>query len=341
MGSRLSAIELTKKYDTGFHHLPQKKDSYSRDLVVVDLEGLMARPDRAEVIPTIPAQQLYLAFKTEGIAENHEALAYLNAEQLTRIMDYDCWPEQKLSRKAVFNWLQHFDNFGPGALYQAYRRLDEEYQISLMQGLVRVYDLEEVEKLPHDIRDRLYPYPGHEFFYDIMSEDETEITFVNNLFNSCLAGQMEYAFALMQHATFDVPNEAEHQLAQFRQARLEEDGFVTAEEAQTCFLPFNLEAYKNRWEKLGELYKFDDDSKSLLNSQYEKEMSFLDNVRNAAVDKWNLDTALSVHQRSVITANHICTACNVEPSEVSEIKKSLNKVTLSSVSGLNTPVNSR
>ena len=61
-----------------------------------------------------------------------------------------------------------------------------------------------------------------------------------------MAEDMNYV-SLIAHLSQLPPNESEHLLLQFRNARLEEDGFINEEEAALCFIPLKHQKYKDKW----------------------------------------------------------------------------------------------
>jgi hypothetical protein len=164
-----------------------------------------------------------------------ELLPYLSQEQVTKFVDYDCWSKDRLSPAKVANWLKLFGEQGNEQMAKRFRDLDEELQLAFLGPLVRLYELDEFEKLPQEEQDKLHALPGGELWYSV-TEPELERS-IEGLVNASLEVDVGYTISMLAHATYMPPNEQEDLERQFRQARLEEDGFVTFEEALRIFLP--------------------------------------------------------------------------------------------------------
>jgi hypothetical protein len=165
-----------------------------------------------------------------------------------RIFDYDVWTEDRLAPLQAIRWLSLFKELGPEELYKRYRDLDEEYQIALMAPFIELYDEDEYERLTQADQDATSRMPCGTVFYRIKTEDPRVHEFVASLMDSALDGDVAYAYSLLAHAAYMPPNEAEVQLAQFRRARLEEDGFVSFDESLGAFRPVDVEALRQRWD---------------------------------------------------------------------------------------------
>jgi len=322
MASRLSPEAVRRVLHHGQKSLPALLPEDAESLVVVDFDKILASPNAKKLVQALPAQQIYFALRAGEMELAEDILPLLATEQLVRILDYDAWPGEELVRHEAFKWLAHYKVDGPSGIYERYRSLDEEYQVALLQGCVRIYDEEEYEMLSDEHRGHLQAMPCHKLHYQLLFEREDEAQFFEDLLNSCFAGDMAYAYSLVTHAAYSVPNEEQHQLTQFRKARLEEDGFVTLEEAEQAFMPLNLVALKNKWS--GEA------SDALENKPQvwqEDGFHFLDQVRIAAAEAGQLDltTALHLQQGFVFLANNLCTAAGVEPNDPKGLSRVLEQ----------------
>jgi hypothetical protein len=255
MASRLSEGAVTEVLDSGHHGLAWQDESNGRSqrdggvltLPSVDLDALINAENPEAAVQAVEPAELYRAVMLRGPEDALDVLKLASAEQVTRIFDFEAWHEGHLSIAKAIRWLNLFREMGPGELYRRYRDLDEEYQVALLGPLVRVYDEEEFEKLPEQEQDRCAPLPGQQLWYRVGTDDPKLEEFAPALIDEALQGDVAYAVSLLQHACYLPPHEQEALLAQFRRARIEEDGFVTYEESLAAFRPVDVDALRRKW----------------------------------------------------------------------------------------------
>ena len=249
MASRLSEDSLKAVYDTGHQNLAIQM-SPSLDLLTgpsVDLEALLVAEDPTAAVQAVAPQALYQALVNKGPEDALEVLLHLSEEQLVRIFDYDCWNDGRLAPLKAFRWLTLFKEHGPEELAKRFRELDEEYQLALIGPFVKMYDEDEYEKLSQPEQDSLNRMPCGTLFYRVTSDDPRIEEFITGLFEAIMTGDINYAYAVLTHASFLPPNEQEELIARFRKARLEEDGFVAFEDSLAAFNRLDLDELKRRW----------------------------------------------------------------------------------------------
>jgi hypothetical protein len=124
---------------------------------------------------------------------------------------------------------------------------------------------------------------------------------------------MNYALSLIAHSSYLPKNESADTAAQFRKARLEEDGFVSYEESLSCFEELDPMSYKAK------LQIRVDDARNLMAADNEK--YFLDQVLvYASTHLWDQKQGMKAQQGFVSLANHLCTASQVEADDLNALK---------------------
>lgn len=321
MENRLSDVALTSSYDSGHQSLPWQPGQPGGLLAAIDLDEIMAHPQATEIIQSLPTQPLYFALKRRGPGECLEVLERITQDQLVHIVDYDGWSKDELVPQKVYQWLKLFGEISKEQLYTRYAHLDEETQVALLQGLVQVFDLEEAENLPEGEKDQLYPMPCRTVFYRILSEDPDTIAFVERLIDACSEVNLRYAYSLLGHASYMPPRESELQLRQFREARLQEDGFLTYAESQELFRPIDLSSLQTKWhtpEKFPE---------GLTLSRVSQAGSFLEQVMaKAQSEGWSTDQLYQLHVGLLHVANGFCAASQVEPDDLYGLHRILDQL---------------
>ncbi|MEY4630236.1 MAG: hypothetical protein RIQ81_356 [Pseudomonadota bacterium] len=252
MASRLSDESLLANYDRGLGSfewsatgLPSasEEERAARGL----LDSLLASQNPGDAVQSIEPALIRHSLLAAGIEDYVEILPLLARDQVTHIMDFEAWHDSRLSLSGAMHWLQLHKQANPGELLRRFRDLEEEVQTGLLGPMVETYDLDAYEKMSDQEQDSLMRLPCGEVFYKIKSEDPDTRQFVEELVNAALAADIEYAYSLLAHSTYLPPNEQEATALRFRNARLEEEGFVSVEEAARLFIAGSGEQALKRW----------------------------------------------------------------------------------------------
>ena len=324
MADRLSDESLLSALDAGHTHIAWLSHEQGGILGGYDLQKICADPAAAEIIPSIPAQTLYMSLMRQGLADNLAVLPHLSADQVIRFFDYDVWCDDKPTLRQAVRWLTLFREVDSAELLKRYRGLDEEYQIALLSGKVKTYTDEDLDHLDDALKDELHAMPCNTVFYQILTEDQREYECIQALIDAALEGDIGYAYMLLAYSEAAVPNETEDQLAQFRRARLEEDGFVTYDEGLALFHAVDLAFYIDKYSIVR--------AKSLEGRLHETALAaggdpladapFLTRLLDQAGKAgWSVDERYQVHQSLLYVVNGLCAAAKVEPDDLAGINR--------------------
>ncbi len=240
MTSSLSQESLIKAYDHGI----LSADGPNFELAQETVSSLAENPERARLLP---AQVVYFAIKAAGLSESHEVLKLITTDQWTRILDYDVWTGDVVSQKKIFQWLMELKEVSSELLFERFRELEEEYQVETLCGLITAYSKDEMEELSDAVQDQLVALPGEEIFYAINTDDNEIRNAAMSLMETLISSDMAFALSALSYATWSIKNENVALLKQFRDARLEEDGFVTAEERNRLYQALDVKAFESKW----------------------------------------------------------------------------------------------
>jgi len=326
MASRLSGLSTNSIYDSGLANLAWDDVPSGANLLHLDVDSIVARSDAKALVQSLPPQILYHAIKLKGLSESEELLTLLSTNQITRILDYDSWPSDALSPIQAFRWLSGFKKLGVTGIASRFRKLEEEYQIALLEKFLKSYDLEEFEKLGPNEQDQLIAFPGNELFYQILSDEEEVHTFIKDLFASAISTDMNYAVNLLLYSTYMPPNESEFTLQQFRRARLEEDGFVSYQESLLAFETLDIEPLKSKWSQATRDQSIFKDKLMAFQNNLES-MSFLEAVvlEASAADLWTDEDGLRFQQATLYLANCLSVACRLEVDDIQGLNRILEQ----------------
>lgn len=330
MASRLSDDAIRSVYDGGQQALaieyPRTRDLWAEALAGIDLDRLAAREDAEQAIQAVPARDAYRALMHKGLSDALEVLPLLSTEQMVRIFDYDVWREDQLARSEVSKWLALWREIGNEELYKRYRSLDEEYQIAFLNGLVELFDEEEYERLSTSEQDSLTRLPCNTLFYRLKTDDAELAEQIRVLIEAALSEDVAYAYSLLNHAAYMPPNESEATLAQFRRARLEEDGFVSFDESLRVFAPLDWEPYRRQWESAScaDHSKADLSSdQALVQTRPQLGRSLLLQALEHAANGMTSEDYSALLQSYVYLGNALCAASRIAPEDLAGQRRML------------------
>jgi hypothetical protein len=246
--------------------------------------------------------------KQRGLEECVDVLPLISEEQWVRLVDYDGWRGDELVPRNVFQWLDWCGHQDKAQIYRRFREMDEETQIASVEGLIKMYTLEEIEKLSESVRDKLHVMPCNQVFYKVETDDPELERMVSQMVDAAIQQNLPWAYQLLAYASYSVPNEARAQAEVFRRARLEEDGFVAWEESQAMFARPDLEALTRRWTDGGvdQALVVRDGSSS----------PYLLRVWQYLSDEADEGARENLRAGMLHLANALCTAADVDPDDL-------------------------
>lgn len=252
MASRLSADSMLASTDRGLSasgwqpdNLPTgaEEERSARNY----LNSLLQSKDPVMAVGQVEPSLIRHVIIASGVEDHLEVLPLLTRDQMTHIVDFEGWHDGQINPVQTARWLQLHRQAKPGELFRRFADLEEEFQLGLLGPLIEIFDLEAFEELPQTEQDQLRRLPCGEVFYKIKSEDEEVCRFIETLMEEALTADIQYAYSLLAHAAYLPPAEQEALAHQFREARMEEEGFVSPSEAAKVFIATNAEATVLQW----------------------------------------------------------------------------------------------
>lgn len=329
MAHVLSEDSSLSLYDKGHKVFRTSFDVKKMSLPVVDFEKALESKKPKEKIQSIEPQVLYFSLKNKGLEDSRDVLPFLSQEQFKRIVDYDVWRQDEIVTKKVFSWMDAYKKIEPKQMLDRYRGLEEEYQVAALASHVRGYTEEEYERMSEAEQDSLYAFPGKEIYFSIVGLDKVTTDSIMHFFE--IAGELdiEYAVSLLSHLTYAPPLETGELIARFRKARLEEDGFVTSEEARTFFENLDLKKFEDEISELHLKFSHLRENEKEITPLISSEI-FLDKVLHHLKESSFKDSK-RIEQNFLFLLNALVAGAEVEADDLSEIKQ-LMKIAHGSVS---------
>lgn len=334
MSDRLSEEALIRSLDSGWRSLVWRDPFSSKNGQLnsaVNLDAILHGKDPEGMAQAVPRRDMYLAIVAAGPEEALEVLPLLSDEQFVSIIDNEAWRDGHLAVHQAIRWLDLYKHLGAEQLYKRFRQLDEEYQVALLNPFIEMVDEEAFEKLPQEEQDRFTALPCNTLWWKVKGGDDKVQEFVTSLVGASMSEDPAYVYSLLGMAAMLPPNEQEALLKQFRDARLEEDGFVSAEESLELFGPFL--AGKDLLDKWSAIHR---PTAKTLAKKDDKKVLFLDSVLRLAASSGMADSVAveNVQKGFAYLANAVSAACQVEPDDVAGLASLLQQVKCMSSFGL-------
>ena len=199
-------------------------------------ENLLESANVEEKIAALEPVEAFLIIKEMGPANAQLLLRQASQEQMQAFIDLDCWRKNKPSVKDIDLWLASYAQQDVTLLAEAFQRLDDELQILFLMDTLEVYDLRnEEEPADESDDDVLIKTPDDLFLIRFTPKNERHVDPIL-LLNSIYKDDAAEAHQLLMAVKWELKSPLEEGAFHFRNGRLEDLGFPSAEQAQRIFV---------------------------------------------------------------------------------------------------------
>jgi len=200
-------------------------------------ENLLESSNVEEKIAALEPVEAFLIVKEMGPANAQFLLRQVSQEQMQTFIDLDCWRKNKPSVQDIDLWLASYSQQDVTLLAEAFQRLDDELQILFLMDTLEVYDLRNEEE-PDDETDDdvLITTPDDLFLIRFTPKHDRHVDPIL-LLNSIYKDDAAEAHRLLMASKWELKSPLEEGAFHFRNGRLEDLGFPSADLAQRIFMP--------------------------------------------------------------------------------------------------------
>lgn len=191
---------------------------------------LLSAVDASSLAPQLHPQELYLTVNELGAEYSAELLMLANTEQITTLLDLDCWDGGTLSPILSLFWLQLLLETGPEKVCQLAQEIEPEVlalflkkHLTITRGL-EVYDDDDAENA-----NRL------ESLYDIDFASEEAAKTIGALLRILMEMAQESYLLLMEMVRSELTTSLEEEVYQGRNNRLSDLGIIPHIEARNIY----------------------------------------------------------------------------------------------------------
>ena len=192
---------------------------------------LIESADARQLLQKLPAQEVYLLARELGAEDVPELIAMASAEQVTAIIDLDCWKADQFDREAALRWLALLLDGEDEQIVETLAGMEIELLAAVLQQWVEVLsgpeDLED-----DDARAEAMNRSGG---YAIEFSEGEAAKPIGRLLNVLLKNDYELFRQLVESIRQELPTQLEEEIYRWRSGRLEDFGFSAPHQARSLY----------------------------------------------------------------------------------------------------------
>ncbi len=191
-----------------------------------------------KLVPQLHPQELYLMINELGAEYSTELLVLASPEQLTTLLDLDCWDEDVLSPVISLYWLELLLNTGEEKVCQLARQMEPELlTLFLKKHLIITRGLEAYDDEDAENPKRL------EGIYDVEYSSENAAKIIGAILKIWQGREQQSYLLVMEMIRAESLPVLEEEVYQTRSNRLLDLGIIPTIEARSIYSYINTEAF--------------------------------------------------------------------------------------------------
>jgi hypothetical protein len=192
---------------------------------------LLADPQAATIVPSIPIEELYYLVRGIGLEDATDIVQLASPEQVQGCLDLDLWERDRLSMPQVLAWFDVLAELSPSRLARVIRALDEELIALVVGRQARVYDRGVGESPDDESPFVVYRTPDSSFTVEFRTTTSTAARTIERFLARLYDAEPDLARAILIDAKWGTTAELEDESFRWRTARLADLGFPSYDEA--------------------------------------------------------------------------------------------------------------
>jgi len=203
------------------------------------LDLLLNSQNAEQLVPQLHPQELYLTINELGAADSTELLEMASSEQLTLLLDLDCWEGDSVSTVLSLHWLELLSGTSEEKLCRLAREIEPEtFALFLKKHLTITRGLEAYDDDDAENSRRL------ESLYDIQYYSEDAAKIIGALLNLWQEKEQETYLLLMEMIRSENLSVLEEESFISRNNRLLDLGIIPAHEAQSIYTHIDPQSFQ-------------------------------------------------------------------------------------------------
>lgn len=194
-------------------------------------ELMLEARDGAGLVPRLHPQEIYLTVSAVGPEYAAELLLLTSTEQITTLLDLDCWEDDRIDQNSALRWLALLHETGPEKVCRTLAEMEPELCALLLKSFIRIiagpeaYDNDDADANANRL----------EGLYDIEYCNEEAAKIVGGILKMLQEGVPQQWMLLLEMVRSELDSVLEEEVYQARCNRLRDYGFVAPSEARGIY----------------------------------------------------------------------------------------------------------
>lgn len=190
------------------------------------LDAMLEEVDGRTLVQSLPAEDVYGTIIDVGLADSVEIVRLATPEQFRTFVDLAAWQKDRLDPIEVLHWLRAARDDDDEAFHQKLKALDVEVMELIYKKLAVIHELEDDPNTEGVVMET----PDGKYLIEFTLEGVDEAALRRLTFDLIAKNPFEIS-RFLEAVRWELPTEIEEAAFQFRQARLQDLGFPSTEEA--------------------------------------------------------------------------------------------------------------
>jgi hypothetical protein len=200
------------------------------------IDAILDRPDTMRAVRSLPVLDLYATLREVGVEDTLEVLELCSPAQVQSFLDLDGWRGDRVDSEAIAGWVRALFAASTDRAISQVMGLDLELITLLFKMHATVYDLIAEEEPGDDVGlHTITPDQRYLIAFGGVAHDETMQHVLKEMIERLQARDMLFVLRMCEAIRWELPSSLEDAAFRWRNARLEDLGFLPPAEAQEIF----------------------------------------------------------------------------------------------------------
>ncbi|MFZ9519154.1 MAG: DUF6178 family protein [Silvanigrellaceae bacterium] len=249
VGNRMER-ELDAIESLGFKTQPWKADpdaAQSVAMAPLDIDWLIAQRELPYLVQALPTHLLYRSIMNHGVEDSLEVIEWVRGEALVRVLDYDLWTNAHSKEQAFGNgdspsaerfiqWIKWWNEISPEFAAQRVVELDEGLIVGCMTAACEIIPVG-LNRNQEELSDDYWITPDNRFGLKLKTSEASDFEILHQFVHSLYKRDVRLAQSILAHSAMLIREESIEEARRWRDGRLEEQGFLSPDEARYLLKP--------------------------------------------------------------------------------------------------------
>jgi hypothetical protein len=234
----------------GLKSFPWKADSENASSLVaaaIDVDWLIAQRELPYLVQILPPHLLYRSLLNHGVEDSLEVVEWLRGNALVRLLDYDLWTkthsygelvaaDEQPSGERFLQWIKWWNEISPEFAAQRVMELDEGLLIGCMTSACEIIPVG-LNRSQEELSDDYWITPDNRFGLKMKTFEQSDFEVFHQFIHALYKQNIRLAQSVLAHSAMLIREESVEEARRWRAGRMEDQGFVDADEARHMLIP--------------------------------------------------------------------------------------------------------